>query len=460
MGMRGRNAILGTLVAALAVAPSAGAQVPPVPIPDLPSGEPPASIGAAVEAKPVDAPDPPRHPFMAPNGRSNLHEDAYQTDVHQGPAPLGPDLDVVSTLLEGVCASVTFDSRGRIVTICVGAEGPKLVMLDAGGYFYLDDRDRAVIPTTTRQLLVVEALDPPGFRLAAVHDLNQHVRAPDKVFAAMPDWSGRIWFVSAAGVVGNVDPATGAVRSHQTGEEISNSFAVDESGGVYVVTAKALYRFDAGASGAPAVSWREQYDNSGIAKPGQVHAGSGTTPTVMGTDRVAIADNADPMNVVVYRRGRTVDGAREVCRAPVFDQGTSATDQSLIATPDAIVAENNYGYTGPAAVMDGRTTTPGLQRVDVSPDGVCTTRWRSSEVAPSVVPKLGAATGLVYTYTKPGGDPDDPWYLTAIDFESGETRWKRLAGTGLGYNNNYAPITIGPDGTTYVGALGGLVALR
>jgi len=34
-----------------------------------------------------------------------------------------------------------------------------------------------------------------------------------------------------------------------------------------------------------------------------------------------------------------------------------------------------------------------------------------------------------------------------------------LAGTGLGFNNNYAPVTLGSDGSAYVGALGGLVRL-
>ena len=35
--------------------------------------------------------------------------------------------------------------------------------------------------------------------------------------------------------------------------------------------------------------------------------------------------------------------------------------------------------------------------------------------------------------------------------------WSRYAGSGLGYNNNYAPVTIGPDGSAYVGTLGGLL---
>src|SRR5207245_4220302 len=43
---------------------------------------------------------------------------------------------------------------------------------------------------------------------------------------------------------------------------------------------------------------------------------------------------------------------------------------------------------------------------------------------------------------------------------TGQTVYRRLAGTGFGYNNNYAPVTLGPEGSAYVGALGGLVALR
>ena len=192
-------------------------------------------------------------------------------------------------------------------------------------------------------------------------------------------------------------------------------------------------------------------------KPGQASAGSGTTPTLMGDGLVAITDNADPMNVLVYRRG---SGAL-ICRQPVFAKGASATDQSLIGTGRSLVVENNYGYSGPAATQGGKTTSPGLERVDLDAGGGCHTAWRSAERAPSVVPKLSARNGLVYTYTKdPQPSNADAWYLTALDFGSGATVYKRLGGEGLGFNNNYAPVTLGPDGTAYVGTLGGLVALR
>ena len=91
---------------------------------------------------------------------------------------------------------------------------------------------------------------------------------------------------------------------------------------------------------------------------------------------------------------------------------------------------------------------------------------------PTSVSKVSAATGLLYVYEHPAADevrytsgepatgPEDPWYLTAIDARTGRRAWSALTGVGLGYNNNYAPITFGPDGTAYVGVLGGLVAVR
>src|SRR3954469_21286155 len=111
--MLARSALPGLIAALLAAAPAAA--VPPRPIPEGPdAGSLPQFSGAPATPRPVAVPDPPRHPFMAPNGRSNLHVDPCQSDVHQGPGPLGRQTDVRSTFLEGVCASVTFDARGRI----------------------------------------------------------------------------------------------------------------------------------------------------------------------------------------------------------------------------------------------------------------------------------------------------------------------------------------------------------
>jgi hypothetical protein len=494
LSMRRIGLALGAAITALLVTAGAANAVAPTPIPEGPeAGSAIPFIGRPAHPRQVYAPEPPAHPFMAANGRSNIHVDAYQSDTYRVSGPLGRAMEKLSTYQQAECASLTFDSLGRIVAICVGVEGPRLAMFDpstlelealmplpprtggggggnpftdfsGGGYFYLDNQDRAVVPTTHRHIWVVaESEGPAGptFSLDRDYDLSSVVPVGDALISALPDWSGRIWFASVNGVIGTVRPASGTVRTLNLNEHIGNSFAVDETGGVFVASDRAMYRFDAQPDGTPVVSWSEVYPNIGIQKPGQTQAGSGTTPTLMGSDYVAITDNADPMDVVVYRRAKSVTGSRLVCMQPVFQPGRSATDQSLIGTNRSLVAENNYGYTGPASVLNGATTAPGLERVDLNPDGSgCHTIWRNRERAPSVVPKLSLASGLVYTYTKPPDRSLDSWYLTAIDFRTGKTVYKQLAGTGLGYNNNFAPVTIGPDGTAYVGALGGLVLLR
>jgi hypothetical protein len=415
------------------------------------------------------------------------------TDTYDRAGPLGRRMEVTSTFHGAECASLAFDEQGRIVTICVGAQGPTLVMIDpetlatkttmplpprsgggtgstpfndfsGGGYFYLDNEYRVVTPTNNRQIWVVGTTtspEGPAFEVERMYDLSATVVPGEGIVSALPDWDGLIWWVTTRGQVGTVEPDSGTVQSTTLeGEVIANSFAVDETGGVFVVSDHALYRFDASADGAPTVTWRRKYARGTRQKPGQVSRGSGTTPTLLGRRYVAITDNAEPrMHVVVYRREASSRG-RKVCGEPVFRKGKSATDNSLIGIGRSLIVENNYGYEGPAATEQGGSTTPGLARVDFA-GGTCRTVWTSKERAPSVVPKASLATGLVYTYTKPPREDEiDPWYLTALDYRTGKTVFKRLAGTGLGYNNNYAPVTIGPDGSAYVGALGGLVKLR
>jgi hypothetical protein len=502
-----RASLVGlALIASLAAPQAAMAQLPglpvlPIPQDPLPPEDLPEFVGSPATPQPLPFPTPRRHPFMAPNGVSNIHNDAYMTDTYTWGGPLGHGTRVSSALFFAECGSVTFDSQGRLETVCVGIDHPVLTLLDpesleplsrfdlpprspsspnifrdfaGGGYFYLDHRDRAVIPTTNRHIFVVaQSGGATGFELVRDYDLSGVVQSGDGIISVLPDWEGRLWFASVKGTVGWVNPDSGQVHSRQLGEGITNSFAVDDNGGVYIVTDVALYRLEA-AGGDIATIWREEYEDIGSVKPGQSDAGSGTTPTVIGRNYVAITDNADPMQIVVYQRKAQPTQAKKrkhkekrplqrlICRHPVFEQGAGSTDQSLIAAGKRMVVENNFGYTGPSSTMNGASTEPGLERVDIIKRGRgCRTVWHSDERAPSVVPKLSLGNGLVYTYTKPPREDElDAWYLTAIDFHTGDTVYSRLAGTGFGHNNNFAPVTLGPDGTAYVGVLGGITRYR
>jgi hypothetical protein len=277
----------------------------------------------------------------------------------------------------------------------------------------------------------------------------------------LPDYTGNYWFSTRYGRVGVVD-AKRAVRVHVLpDEQLQNAFSVAVDG-VYVVSDHALYRFQLAADGAPEVLWRESYDRGQHTKLGQINQGSGTTPTLLGDDFVAIADNAEPrMNVLVYRR--TADSARAVCKIPVFEPGQSATENTLIGYGRSLVVENNAGYDIFRTMRRGRTSAPGIARIDLRPDGSgCDVVWQSSEISQTTVPKLSTESGLVYLYTKRPNAPrnGDAYYFTAIDFATGRTVFRVLTGTGVRYDNNWAAISLAPDGSAYVGVLNGLIRVR
>ncbi|HZY74811.1 MAG TPA: hypothetical protein VFE40_00715 [Jatrophihabitantaceae bacterium] len=490
MGYRRRTVRrAGAVLAALALAgaltaPAAGA-IPILPGPGVVVA--PHYLGAPSTAAPLPSDDVPQNPYLAPNGRDSMHDDAYATDAYAGPGPTGTKPRVTSAMY-GVteCATIAFDAQDRIVGMCPDLIGPTLKIIDpvtlrvlgsyrlpnrnllsganplsdlcGGAYFYLDNQDRAVVATTNKQVQVV-AEAGTSFTLQRSYDLGAELGAKDCVIALLPDWSGRIWFVSQGGVVGTITPDTGAVHALRLdGEQIVNSFAADETGGVYIVSDRAMYRFDADASGAPAVTWRQPYDRGAEQKPGQLSQGSGTTPTLVGRDLVAITDNADPrMNVIFYNRAT----GQELCQAPVFAAGASNTENSVVAVGDSVIVENNYGYRGPQSTLLGKTTAPGIARVQAVSGGTCNVMWTNQESAPTSVPKVSLASGLLYVYTKPKNNFGlDEWYFTAIDVRTGATVYKQLTGTGIAFNNHYAAIYLGPDGSAYIATLTGLIRIH
>ncbi len=479
----------GALVGAVALLVAVVVVVPDgrLPIPPGPGAlVTPSFTGRAATARPLDV-QVPQHPHLAADGRNSMHDDGWASDSYAGPGPLGrdPEVDTAWYGLEE-CATLAFDHRDRLVGLCGDLRGPVLHVLSrdlrplttrrlpdrphvegkrpwenlcAGAYFYLDADDHAVVATTDRRILEFSVADPDGaarFRQVRSFEVSGEVPSSDCLIALMPDWSGRIWFVTQEGRAGTVDPASGAVSVHELGEGVYNSLAVDERG-VYVVSDRALYRLSADSSGGPRVDWRAAYDRGSRQKPGQLSRGSGTTPTVLPGGRVAITDNAEPrMNVAFFD---TTTG-REVCRAPVLESGASATENSLVSVGDGVIVENNYGYSGPQSTLLGRATRAGIARVDLDGD-TCRVVWTSDEIAPTSVPKVSLETGLLYAYTKRRTWWGvSAWYLTALDVRTGRTAFSVRTGLGTLMNNHYSAVTLAPDGSAYVATLAGMVRVR
>lgn len=426
-----------------------------------------------------DLPPPsvPQSPALAANPFNSIHHDAWATDSYALPTPEQPlTARVDSFYAGGDCATITFDSRGRLVTLCssltrvvayvldpadlsvlesriVGERRPSLTDFSGGGYFVLNADDRIVFPARGGVLRVIGT--GPGLPDLQAVDVSATLLPGEQVTSVLPDWQGRYWFVGALGTVGVVRGGR-AEAVNLDGEDIENSFAVARDG-VYVVTGAAMYALRAGASGQPRILWRTPYDTGTTKKPGQTSRASGTTPTVFGR-WVAIADNASPrMNVVVLDR-RT---GRTTCRQPVFRPGASATENALIAIDDTLVVENNYGYApAVASTSAGRSTQPGLAAVAVDGDGTCRLRWENDAIhIPSVVSKATSVGGLVLTYTKPPNPTGvDAWYFTTVDLRTGRVVWTRRSGAGGPFNNHYAAAYL--NGDLFVGTLAGIVVLR
>lgn len=453
----------------------------------------------------------PQHPYLAAEGRNGMHGNSYNTGSYNYDAPLGKNPVVTSqsfNSIGGEVANVQFDSKGRIIAISGGFAGFRLLLLDpdtleilaeydlpqrastvkflqtldfsyisedtsGGAYFTLLKGDRPILGNSENVIQIFKVDDSgklPQWKVEKEYDLSEALPEGSYISAVIPDFDGNYWFVTRFGQVGYVEPKTG--KSHiitLKKEEIQNAFATDKDG-VYIVSDYAQYKFVIGKNGKPTVSWRSEYDRGTTVKPGEINQGSGTTPTLLDVKDsngkthklLGITDNADGrVNLVVYDR----TNGKVVSKTPLFKDGASCSENSLIAVDRSFIIENNYSPNGAGFLVDDPRSEPGVTRVDINKDVTgAKVVWESQEASNTVVPKLSTRTGLIYLYTRIENDdiPDNvvAWYVTAIDYKTGKTKFRVFTGTGKSWNNSYAPIVIGPNGTLYVGTFNGLVSVK
>src|SRR5829696_5292456 len=138
----------------------------------------PATAGAQ-SGSPIPPPRPPQNPHMAANPHNNIHNDPWMTDTYRiaGPRP-GNLVTAFGPHAPSLCGSLTFDRRGRILSVCpsIGA-APTARLIDpdslevlaqytmpsaptpagtpefqnfaGGGYFFLDEDGRIWSATKT-----------------------------------------------------------------------------------------------------------------------------------------------------------------------------------------------------------------------------------------------------------------------------------------------------------------------
>lgn len=458
------------------------------------------------------------NPFLATGSNGTMHGDGGQSDTHLAAGPFGGDVEVRSRAsgngMPRQCSTFVHRSDGKVVMMCGGLAGFRMVLLDpakltalatydlpmrpssfeaaikrdigimmndssGGAYLFLDKQDRLVFANSAQvvQRLAVRqvggswrfVVDKEWNLTAAIpHDcLNWNNWFPsgecDKVTTVMPDHQGIYWWTTRGGRIGTLDPKSGKVAQIRlTGEEIQNALAMDSTA-IYIVSDHAQYALNMRKDGAPTILWRTPYDRGTRRKIGSINQGSGTTPTLLGSKWITFTDNADGrINIVVLRRN---DGS-QICKMPVFDVDASATDNSMIGWGRSIILENNAGFKSAHQQEDWGAVRGGVVRVDVRTDeSGCDTVWTSPLKVPSVVSKLSAASGIAYFYSfelakDADGKPTQDWSIVGLDFRTGKQVMKIPTGRGKSFDNNWASMSIGPDSSFYAGVTGGLVQVR
>jgi hypothetical protein len=428
-----------------------------------------------------------------------------------------PDPELAPTWIFN-CIVEFFDSHGRLITICFSPTEATVILADPdtldvlshyhleipegdpykGGrqkfmrslgslYSFLDARDQLTLASGGDQLLtLVEGGSADNPVLVPdednSYDLSGIKPAESDLAGFMLDWQGRIWFATASpATIWVLNPETyqqegvKSVELADDGDEVEvvrNTFALTKAGvdraAAYVVTSKRIYRVEAGSTDKPTIVWSEPYDTIGEVRLGQYELGSGTSPTILGEGKyVAITDNAETMQVVVFRTDEQLDPNEEriVCEVEVFEnEAGQALSNSLIGSRLSLIATNNYSYW-----FDWKTgellepSAPGFERIDIDPNGKgCTKVWSNTEVATTTSPRLSTRTGLIYTMAREYDDQNDVYvyYWTALDFRTGETVWQKMAGTGEYFDSFYPGVGIGPNGALFYGGYGGLATMR
>lgn len=417
-------------------------------------------------------------------------------------------------------------------------ENPPFIKLGVSGAYTAIDAQNRFIAGRTR--FVSFFRDGVSGDRSSTIELDKRIFIPDELFCNEDDaiagmsltYDGQIAFATELGnlfvIAADADPdnlgeipVTSANANCGTAdiedlEIVSNSVAIDESGGIYMVTSQAMYRYDWDGTSLTQ-AWRAEYDSSAEPpSPIRLGPGSGATPSLMGTnaddDRfVVITDGEAVMSLVLFWRDEIPDAwepiapgkdPRIACEIPVLFgdpettlsvseqsvavRGYSAVVVSNVITDPTVNPPSDFPLAGIAqnlvSALEGGIPEKapfGLERIDWDPETrSCASVWSNSNISvPNGIPSISEATQMVYGL----GQRDGQWGLEGLDLDTGDSRLWIEGGPGTCppslaevasllpgaaevlamvpdscENSAYSATTIGPDGMVYTGTITGV----
>lgn len=363
------------------------------------------------------------------------------------------------------------------------------------GAYTLVDRDHVFfVPRFTRLYAYQDAVEgdlESEIDVRSFFEIPQDLLRSDeeKIVGLSLLYDGMIAFVTSHGLVGVVDRSFGSSHYLALGEdeEVSNSIACDEDGGIYVVTSQYMHRvqwtgseltLDEGAR-----AWTANYETGDSYDGVRLGAGSGSTPTLMGTGNqdkfVCITDGQDLMHIVLLWRDRIPDDwqtlpetneRRIAAQIPVTfgdpDAVQSLSEQSVcIRGYGALVVNNEVARTFDMGVVNmlfsgiDSNAPYGAEKFQWDPaTRSLSTAWVNPDISiPNGIPCMSSATNLAYGV---GQNRWGAWTFEALDWSTGERVFSYKYGTTTIYNSAYAATEIGLNGSLYTGTALGMACMN
>jgi hypothetical protein len=195
------------------------------------------AVAPAARADPNGfGPLPPRNPYTAVDGAATMHADSASSGVSPWPGPGLGTYEVGVNTLAAACPTIVQGNDGMPVALCtrISDHAPVVYLLNPGTgapltsmtlppsgnlfggvYTYIDQHNRLVLYDADGNLLrighhrtgsgwalTVDSSTPAGPTVGALCP-----QMCGGVVGVAVDWQGRVWYATADGVVGYVNPA-------------------------------------------------------------------------------------------------------------------------------------------------------------------------------------------------------------------------------------------------------------
>jgi len=317
---------------------------------------------------------------------------------------------------------------------------------------------------------------------------DQLTREWDRVIGLGMTFDGMLAFVTNYGTVGVIDRAFKNARYLKLGknEYVFNSIAIDEDGGIYIITHKRIHRvqwtgeklsLDKEEGG-----WSAEYE-TGWSDSGKFAKGTGATPTLMnssdGEKFLVFPDGQKVMNIVLFWRDKIpadwtrIPGTKDrriAAQVPITfgypEPEASWTENSAVVRGNGIFVVNNQlkDYEGMNAaqriVIAGEPghAPYGIEKFQWDSESrILKSVWSNKAISlPTSTPCVSSATNLIYG----AGQRDGTWTLEAIDWDTGESVFYYEVGDRVRHNSGMSTVAIGPDSSIYYGTFLGLIRIR